>query len=81
MILIAVYALIPPTTLLIASAIIIPSVERIYGRKIVRGTTMITFLKREKKIAGPERPRDTNVYCPLIWNAMKMKPKKYSLIA
>ena len=33
--------------------------EKNFGRRIVRGVTMITFLKMEKNTAYPDFPRDT----------------------
>lgn len=47
------------------------------GNKIVSGTTIITFLNNEKKMACFAYPNAWKVDCPQNWKAMKQNPKKY----
>ena len=68
----------PPKTLEIGSARNTPSTPNPSpGNKSVSGTTMITFLNSEKKMARFQQRIAVNAVCPPIWNAINTKPKKY----
>ena len=68
----------PPITLDIGSARNTPATPRppICGRIRVRGTTIITFLRIEKKIAFFAFPRDVNAHWPENCSDIIKKPKK-----
>lgn len=68
----------PPRRLDIGSAQNTPSVPRPAspGSRMVRGTTMIAFRSREKKVAYPDLPRATKTLCPVNCRAIKQNPKK-----
>jgi len=68
----------PPTKLETGSAMktpLTPSPKR-PGRIRVRGTTMMTLRKMEKKMACFFLLRALKAVCPLICSAWKMKAKK-----
>ena len=72
----------PPIALDMGSAINTPlTPSPASGRIIVRGRTIITFLKIEKKTALLAHPKAVNVDCPVNWKAIKKNPKKYSFSA
>ena len=68
----------PPIRLETGSAQNTPSTPSppIRGRSTVRGTTMITLRKIEKKVALFAFPRATNTLCAVNCRAIKQKPKK-----
>ena len=51
------------------------------GSRRVSGTTMMILRKSEKNTACFALPSPTKVLCPVNWNAMKKKPKKYRCMA
>ena len=68
---------VPPMTFETGSAIKTPSTPNQYGRIIVNGITINTFLSSEKIIACFVFPSPVNTYCPVNCNAINTKPKKY----